>query len=187
VESINLIIQTVAISVNNTFVGTFFAGGLIAFLGLRIYRKQKELDIDYSRKQHQQELAKALLTHITIALKDFDGQISVHNGSNPSAKIIFERVKQLSPTYITNETSMRFSTHTSSITKSWNELSIPLALNTGNDVEFQTLVKTIPLLTFLFSTAASLENLPLDILTDIKSQLNEYSDQVIPLLTGIAS
>lgn len=45
------IINTIAITVDNTFVGTLFAGIIITFLGLKFYYQQKELDISFSKRK----------------------------------------------------------------------------------------------------------------------------------------
>lgn len=183
--SLLLIIQTITDTADNTFVGTFLAGTVIAFIGLKIYQKQKEIDANYNKKLRIQELATILLAYINVSVKDFKGQISVHDGTNAPAKALFNKMSQLSPGYITNEILTKFNGYISNINRIWNELNTILTLDPKNEERVITLTKSIPSLIFILSTSSTLQDLTAEVLQSIKSELDKYSMEISNPLNDI--
>lgn len=177
--------EIITSTVNNTFIGTLFAGVIIAYLGLRIYHKQKLLDLDYLKKNKIQELATILLTRINVAVKDYLGQASVHNGSNQVAKVVFNKMESLSPGFASRDTSNRFNNYVSQITEAFNNLSTPLALEIGNESRVKSLAETVPLLTFVLNTTATLPNLPLNTINELVDQVTDYCEKIRTTLEAI--
>lgn len=182
-----ILVNTIAGSVNNTFVGTLLAGTCIAFLGLRLYRKQKKLDMVFANKIRIHELATALLTHINVAVKDFIGQVSIHSGENGVVKVIFEKMKMLDPNFYTKETSGRFNEYTKIITNDFNELSTPLALDLTNESKVKTLANSIPQITFLLSMTSSLSTLDARTLKEVLGTMTKTSGDTSDVLKEIIS
>lgn len=170
---------------DNTFIGTLLAGVFLSFLGLKIYREQKKLDAEYSRKKKIQELAISLLTHINIAVKDFYGQVSVHNGKNPYAKLIFDKIVSISPSFISKETSDRFSKYVSSITQSLNDLSTHLALNPKYEEKVKLLSDIIPQMTFVLSMTPNLTGFSEKELENVSGVITDHFSKVKPALEEI--
>jgi hypothetical protein len=183
--SINIFLETIAKTVDNTFVGTLFAGLIITYSGLWLYRKQKKFDIETSRKEKLHDLAVNLLTHINIAVKDYIEQISIYNGSNPAAKIIFNKMESISPDFASRGTSERFNKYIANITETLNDLSTPLALSNRNENEVKILAETIPSLNFLFSTTSTLPTSSLEDLENIRNLVLEYSNNARKVLEKI--
>jgi len=177
--------EIIATTVDNTFIGTLFAGIVITYLGLRIYHKQKGLDIEYLKRNKMQDLATTLLTHINVAVKDYLGQISVHNGSNQVAKVVFNKMESLSPGFASKDTSKRFAGYVSKITQAFNDLSTPLALDVRNESKVRLLAEAIPLLTFILSTTTTLPDLPINTINDLSKQTTEYFDKIRSILESI--
>jgi hypothetical protein len=73
---------------DNTFFGTFLAGILLALIGLRIYRKQKEIDRAYEDRRKIREAASLLFAQLTIAAKKYSGLMNIHGEQNPELKLI---------------------------------------------------------------------------------------------------
>lgn len=180
-----ILFETIANTANNTFIGTLFAGGIIAFLGLKIYRQQKELDIAYSKRKRIQELATLLLTHVNVAVKDYLGQISVHNGANPPAKLIYNKMISISPNFISKETSSRFQSYITNITQAFNDFSTPFALDKNNESKVKILAENVPQLNFLLSTTSTLSDLQINTLNDLSKLSTEYSDKIASILEPV--
>ncbi len=179
------IMTAISIAADNTLIGTLCAGLLIAVFSLKLYRKQKEVDILFTKKEKIRELATSLLTNINVAVKDYIGQVSVHDGSNPHAKVILDRLNELSPGQAYKDRSVRFEGYVSSITKSLDALSTPLALDRKNETRVMSLAETIPKLTLLFSMVSTLSGLPNKTLKDVSSLCKQEFDKVRGLLENI--
>lgn len=184
-HNINIIAETIAVTANNAFVGTLFAGILIARFGLSIYEKQKRVDIDLSRKEKLHNLAVDLLTQVNIAVPDYLGQISVHDGTNPNAKAVFNKIETVSPGQIFTDTSSRFAKHIANIVDAQNNLLTPLALRDNGELKVKEIARLVPLLTFLFSTTSALSKLPADSLKDLSEQARKYSSEIKVILSEI--
>lgn len=186
-EIFNILLNTIAGFVNNTFVGTLLAGTCLAFLGLRLYRKQKKLDMAFANRTRIHELATALLTHINVAVKDFIGQVSIHSGENGVVKVIFEKMNALDPNFYTKETSGRFNEYSKIITHDFNELSTPLALDLTNESKVKTLANSIPQITFLLSVTSSLSALDVRTLKEVLGMMTKASSDAGDVLKEIIS
>lgn len=182
---INIILEKIALILDNTFIGTLFAGLIIAYSGIWLYRKQKMFDIETSRKEKLHDLAVNLLTQINVAMQDYLGQIRVHDGSNPKAKFIFTRMEEFSPGAASRDTSTRFNKYITNITQALNDLSTPLALNNGNEAKVKTLAEAIPGLNFLFSAASTLSMNNVEGLKNVRELALEYSDKSRKVLEEI--
>lgn len=170
---------------DNTFIGTSLAGALLAFLGLQIYRVQKKLDIEYSKRSKIQELATSLLTHINVSIQDYLGQISIHDGTNPAAKALFDKINSISPNFNVGETTKKFNIHIEGVNRAFNKLSTPLALTGKHQIEIELLVKNVPLIMFLLSTTSTLSGLQKDTLKDLSGQIKGSLDNIRPSLERI--
>jgi hypothetical protein len=73
---------------DNTFLGTLFAGSLLAHIGLYLYRNQKELDASYERKRRLEEAGAKLFSHIEIANKFYSGQLNANDNNQPQMKAL---------------------------------------------------------------------------------------------------
>ncbi len=153
---INTFSNALAQTADNTFVGTLFAGLIIAYSGVWLYRKQKKIDIETLRNEKVHDLAVSLLTLINVAMQDYLGQISLHDGSNLDAKLIYSTMEEYSPGWVTKDTSHRFNQHISNISQALNGLSTPLALSTQNEDIVKTLAEVVASLNFLFSATSTL-------------------------------
>lgn len=173
----SIIFETIAETTDNTFFGTLLAGLIIAYSGIWLYRKQKKVDVETLRKEKLHDLAVNLLTQINVAVQDYLGQIGVHDGSNPKAKFIFIRMEELSPGSASRDTSARFNKYIANITQALNDLSTPLALNTGNENKVKTLAEAVPSLNFLFSATSTLSMNNAEGLKSMRELALEYSDK----------
>lgn len=183
--NIFIISETIYRVLDNTFFGTLFAGILIAYVGLILYKQQKKVDIETSRKEKLHDFAVNLLTHINVSLKDFIGQISVHDGTNPPAKMIFEKMESLSPGFVSNDVSNRFNGYIRNISEAFNQLSTPLALTPKNEERVKSLAETIPQLTFLLSATGALKLSNTKDLSEIKKLMNSHFDKIRIILESI--
>lgn len=184
-QIIYIILETIAKTVDNTFVGTLFAGMIIAYSGLWLYRKQKRFEIEVSRNEKLHELAVDLLTRINVAVQDYIGQVSVYDGSNPPARAIFNKMELLHPGFASQDTSNRFNKYIANITQALNDLRTPLTLNNGNEEKVKTLAETIPALNLLFSATSVLSSLPAEVLKNIREQTLEQSNKARDVLEKI--
>lgn len=181
----NILLNTIANFVNNTFVGTFLAGACLALLGLRLYRKHKMLDIAFAKRTKTHELATALLTHVNVAVNDYKGQINVYDGENAVAKAVFDKINQLNPNFYIKETLDRFNGYTKTITHDFNELSTPLALDSANEAGANILTNSIPQMTFLLSMTSTLSSLDTRTLREVSEMMTKHSDDVRGVLEKI--
>lgn len=125
IELIKFLLQLL----DNTFIGTLFAGLLLASFGLYLYHEQKKVDLEYEEKKKIKESATELLTLIHVSVKDYKDQIKVHNGGNPIAKIILNKIIAMSPDHIAKQTQSRFDKYISDINQIHNNLSTRMSLN----------------------------------------------------------
>lgn len=68
---------------NNTFFGTLFAGVLITFLGLILYKRQKKIDLDFDDLRKTRENAASLYAAIELATKNIESLFNLYDGKNP--------------------------------------------------------------------------------------------------------
>ncbi|KKS35070.1 MAG: hypothetical protein UU95_C0005G0033 [Parcubacteria group bacterium GW2011_GWC2_42_12] len=144
---------------NNTFIGTLFAGFLLALLGLRLYRRQKYLDADFSKREKIRELAIILLTHINISVKDYQAQLNIYNGIIPEAKVLLDKINTMSPDYLVNQNKIRFNQYVNDINNSFNKLSTYLILNSEYKKDLDLIEAKIPSFNLYLSTEEVLAKL----------------------------
>lgn len=170
---------------NNTFIGTLFAGSLLAFFGLYLYHRQKNLDSQYARRQKIQELSMTLLTHINVSVKDYKGQINVYNGTNPVAKALLDKINSLSPEYFTKQNIDRFNQFAADINDSFNKLSTYLTLSAEYKDDLDLIAQKIPTLTFYFSAISALSSLGKGNLDDIEVNISKEHESIRLVLEKI--
>lgn len=153
-SDLELLLKTISATFDNTFVGTLSAGILIAHFGLRIYIKQKKLDTVFSKKLKIQDTATLLLTQTSVAVKDYLAQIAIFDGTNQIANKIWSQIVSISPSSASTmqgDTMNRFNGYVSNITRTLNDLSIPLSLDGKNEKEAEQLNLAIGFLNIAFS------------------------------------
>lgn len=185
-DLVNLTAAIISDTVNNTFIGTLSAGVIITFLGLRLYRSQKELDEAFLKKHKIRELSVRLLTDVNVAVKDYMGQISLYDGSNGPAKLIYDKMESIQPGFWSKGTSIRFQKYVGDISKSFDELSTPLALNSLNEEKVKSLADAIPQLTFILNTTSTLSSFGLSDLSSFRKTVSDNADKIRSLLDEYA-
>lgn len=123
---------------NNTFLGTLLAGGLLALFGLWLYRRQKEIDIGYEDRKKIRELASLLFANIDIAVKEFRGQLNIYDGKNPQLKIISDAVNAKFSNALHADSDRRLNEHVKTIEKALNNLVAQLKIFEGDKSETTT-------------------------------------------------
>ena len=68
---------------NNTFVGTLFAGVLITILGFWLYSRQKQIDIVFDDLRKLRDNAASLYAAIESASNKIEGLFNLYDGKNP--------------------------------------------------------------------------------------------------------
>ena len=156
---------------DNTFLGTLLAGTLLAFLGLFLYQKQKNLDSTYQKKQTIRELATKLLMYINTSVKDYADQIKIHNGENSVVKVLFDHINSISPGYINQQNIDKFNHFVKNINNSFNELSVHLTLEKNLQKYLTPMTQAISTLNFYLSTASTLPKLAVKDLGEIQKSI----------------
>lgn len=73
---------------DNTFLGTLFAGIILAFIGFSLYRKQKSVDIKYEDLRKIREAAASLLANIEIISRKYEQQLDLYTNTENQLKIV---------------------------------------------------------------------------------------------------
>ena len=161
---------------NNTFIGTFFAGLLLALLGIFLYRKQKAIDIKYSDHNKIRELVALLYTHIEIASKNFQSQLNIYDGSYPQFKIISDALNQKFENRLSNDIENESHSLALKINSMANDLMARLKLMTQDySNEIEIIASKIPMLGIYLSGSFILKTLNA---TEILSFKNGFDETV---------
>ncbi len=89
---------------NNTFLGTLFAGILLALFGFYLYRKQKETDLEFDDLRKRKDAASVLFYKVQVAIKKYEAQLNIHNGKYPPIKNLYEKANDKFNNYFKDET-----------------------------------------------------------------------------------
>jgi len=164
---------------DNTFIGTLFAGALLAMFGLFLYRQQKQTDIEYDDFRKNRELASALFACLESAASDYNELLNIADGSsNPQVQALKDRIAQLGGDPLGKYDKL-FNFHISEINKALKALIAQLKLNFNSkyDHEIGILSKEIPTLNFYLSAVLLLIKLN-DKSADITSLRQSFTNSL---------
>jgi len=116
---------------DNTFFGTLLAGGLLAWLGLWLYRRQKQIDAVYENHKKLKEKTSMLFAIIEVAGKDFRGQIGMLDGQNQQLKSVYDALNAKYNNHFNDEFEKKFNQYVKEIDQASNNLVTHLKLYGG--------------------------------------------------------
>lgn len=130
---------------NNTFIGTLFAGVILALFGLFLYRHQKQIDIKCENLKIIRESASLLFANIEIASKNYEGQLNIYDGKNPQIKLISDALNKKYENHFQNEFDKQFNVFSTKITALSDDLIAKLKIHSPEyDSEIKGITEKIP-------------------------------------------
>lgn len=160
---------------NNTFIGTLLAGGLLATFGLFLYRRQKEIDIGYEERKKIKDLSCQLFANIDIATKEFRGQLGIYNAKNPQLKLLTETLNSKFNNYFYKDLEQRFNQHVREIDRSLNSLVVQLKILEKSSYKniIEMLIEKIAMLNMYFLATSVLSRFSTSELNDSEKNFEE--------------
>lgn len=160
---------------NNTFVGTLLAGGILALLGLCLYRWQKRIDIQYEDLKKIRELASLSFASIDIAAKDFRGQLNIYDDKYPQLKLVNDAVNARFGDLIREAFDKRFNQHVIEIEKALSNLVAQLKIygDEKSDGKASLLTEKIAMLNMYLLGFSVLGNLKKEEIAELKNNFEE--------------
>lgn len=160
---------------NNTFLGTLLAGGILALFGLFLYRRQKEIDIGYEECKKIKDLSCQLFANIDIAAKEFRGQIGIYNGKNPQIKLLSETLNSKFNNYFNKDLEQRFNQYVREIERSLNSLVVQLKVQGKSSYKniLGVLIEKIAMLNMYFLATSALSRFSVSELNDSEKNFEE--------------
>jgi hypothetical protein len=158
---------------DNTFVGTLLAGAILAWFGFSLYRKQKEVDIEYEELRKIRELASNLYVIVETASKKYEGQLNIHSGINSQLTNFFNLINNKFDSHFTNESSKEFNEISVVITKATDNLVAQLKIAGNYDEVIKVLIEKMPMINMCFIGSATLHLSKPDHIEDLRKLFNE--------------
>lgn len=143
---------------DNTFIGTLFAGVTLALLGLVIYRYQKQLDIQYEDRRKIREMAALLLANIEISFKKYEAQLGMHDGKNPLLNNLNTLLNEKFSNYFKNKYIEEFNNIISKLNETNDTLIAHLKIRGNYDSEITILTEKIPAYSMFLASVSILQN-----------------------------
>lgn len=158
---------------DNTFVGTLLAGGLLALFGLFLYRRQKQIDVNYDEFRKIRDLASVLFVCLETANSDYSALLNIINkNSSPQIAALKDRIIQLGGNPFDGYDKL-FNSHISEINRASKSLIAQLNFYEYKGIEI--LNENIPKLNFYLSVIPIFINSKsFDTISNFKENFENY-------------
>ncbi len=144
--------SSVFLILNNTFIGTILAGGVLALFGLFLYRRQKQIDLKYEDLRELRKLASVLFANIDVVSEKYKAQLSIYGETNPQAKLISNVLNKNFENYFQNEFDKQSSSFSIKITELSDDLIAKLKINSPQyDSEIKVITYEIMIIVLYLS------------------------------------
>lgn len=175
---LDIIPTVISETVNNTFIGTALAGALLAYLGIRLYRSQKNVDSIYEEEREIKNLAASLNISLEKASKNWLSFTNTFESDVPTLNLI---VRQINPELKRN---LRLKIHdqTELDSKNISELSenllARLKITNTHQVNSEILSTNIPILALYLTGVPILPNFEQDEIRQLQSGFDEALSEI---------
>jgi hypothetical protein len=160
-------------TLDNTFIGTLLAGAVLALFGFYLYRRQKEVDIEYEELRKIRELASNLYVNLETAAKKYEGQLNIHSGNNSQLTNLFNILNNKFNNHFTGEATKEFNEISIIITKATDNLVAQLKIAGNYDDLIRVLLEKVPMISMCFLGSATLHLSKPDHIEDLRKLFNE--------------
>lgn len=170
-------------TLDNTFIGTLLAGGLIAWFGFYLYRRQKEIDIEYENIKKIRELASILFAKIQITSNKYQAQVNLYDGKNPHVKALVDQISQRLNNNFNDRFEKELTTLISEIQPAFEDLTAQLKIyGQKYDDDIKNIGEEIGKLILYLSTADILKKITPNEVNEYGSKLKQTVDKLEPNL-----
>jgi hypothetical protein len=163
---------------DNTFIGTTLAGVILAYVGVGLYRKQKDIDSRYEDAKLIKDKASLLFADLDIAAKNYAGHINIFNGKNPGLRNLYD---QLTARGAKPDIVMDMNKLSAKVTEDSDNLFVQLKIQGGYESEIESMSKEIPAINLCLAGTMVFPRLTP---SDITEQDKLFSEK-ISLIKGI--
>lgn len=175
---LDIIPTVISETVNNTFIGTALAGGLLAYLGIRLYRSHKNIDSVYDEEREIKSLAVSLNIALEKANKNWLSFTNTFESDVPQLNLI---VKQLNPEF---KRDLRSKIHDQTGIDSRNisdisdSLLARLKITNTHQVDTETLSGSVTVLALYLIGVPVLPNFEKNQLDELKTGFSETLSKI---------
>lgn len=172
---------------DNTFLGTLFAGIILAIFGFSKYRKQKNIDIEYEDLRKIREAASLLLANTEIAFKKYEEELNIYTNKDGQIYLIKEiktKLKDLGK-FPDDEIMKEFQKMTFEITNNTDNLVALLQIEENYDEDIKKIVKNVSTFVFFVGSAHIIHLFDAEILEEHRKKVNEALKIIRTTLKGI--
>ena len=170
---------------DNTFIGTLLAGSILAWFGFYLYRKQKEVDIEYEELRKIRELASSLFANIEMTSGKYRGQLNVRDGKNSILERVFNLMNKKFDNHFSEVAAKEFNDLSIIITKATDNLIAQLKISSGYDKEIGFLTEKIPSLNMCFLGISALHLYSPKDINDLRAFFEELQKPIQDMLQDI--
>jgi len=149
-----IITETISRTVDNTFIGTLFAGAMLAYFGYRLYVGQKQIDIEFEDLRKLKDTTAALFAAINSASNKIGGLFNMYDQENPMLTKILRHVGSSVEDGLNEKVGKELEIASTDVTTLWENLNSQLAIKNQFSLEIDTIGQQMLILNMYMNGAS---------------------------------
>ena len=139
---------------NNTFIGTLSAGLILTILGFHLYKREKQVDIEFEDLRKLRDTAATLFAGINSATGKIGGLFNMYNQQNPVFTKILQHVGGLIEEDLNQKIGKELEVNSAEIAAHWEDLSSQLAIKNKFDVKVDVIGQNMVMINMYMNGAS---------------------------------
>lgn len=163
---------------NNTFVGTFFAGTLLALLGFFLYGRQKRIDLVYEEIRKDRQIAASLYASIETASKKMEGLFNIYDGKNPHLVKPLQKLGLEFENLLVNKMSDELSVSNKEIATISENLITNMKIRNLQNLNLKTITDNVSIINFYLFNPSTLQKLTKEEVEEWRNGLGKATSSI---------